>query len=265
MSCELIGKQVTAAVLQNCANYQNLGFINMYLSDFQRFCGGRVDSAVSRGNTLRVKLDNGLNLLLAPEYGGIILFHKKDSAVPAKFHLKVDFTDGSALTVTLTGMGIIKALTDEELKESYLYKRDFSAAASPLEADFTFEGFTKDIAGKNVNLKAALVGKAAVIVGLGNSAFQDVLYRAGIHPKRKASDLTEAERHALFNAVQFVVKQRIKMGGKDQFVDLYGRRGGYVPAMGPQMKGKACRTCGADVEKLSLGGGQTYICPRCQK
>jgi formamidopyrimidine-DNA glycosylase len=265
LNCELIGKQVAAVTLQNCVNYQNLGFINMYLSDFQRLCNGRAESAVSRGNTIRVKLDNGLNLLLAPEYGGVILFHKKDSAVPAKFHFKVDFADGSALTVTLTGMGIIKALTDEELKESYLYQRDFSASASPLEADFTFERFTNDLAGKKVNLKAALVSRDAVVVGLGNSAFQDILYRAGIHPKRKASELNEAERRRLYDAIRFVVEQRIRLGGKTQFVDLYGRRGGYEPAMGSNMKGKICKACGADVEKLSLGGGQTYLCPGCQK
>jgi formamidopyrimidine-DNA glycosylase len=193
------------------------------------------------------------------------LFHPKDHAAPVKFHFKLDFTDKTALTVTLTGMGVIKALTDEELKESYVYQRDFSATASPIETNFTFERFAAELAGKNVNLKAALVGKDAVIVGLGNSAFQDIIYRAGIHPKSKASELTATEQKALFDTLNFVVTQRIKLGGKNQCQDLYGKQGAYVPAMGPNMKGKLCPICGGDVVKLSLSGGQIYFCPKCQK
>ena len=169
------------------------------------------------------------------------------------------------MTATLTGMGIIQAHTDEELPLSYVYRRDFSATVSPLEADFTFERFSKELTGRNVNLKAVIVGKDAAVVGLGNAAFQDILYHAGIHPKHKASDLNPAQQHALFDAIQSVVDQRIKLGGKDQFVDLYGKRGGYVAAMGPNMKDKICPACGSLVEKLSLGGGQVYLCNRCQK
>jgi formamidopyrimidine-DNA glycosylase len=163
-------------------------------------------------------------------------------------------------------MGIIKALKDSGLKDSYVYKRDFSATASPTDdAEFTFERFSEELASRNVNIKAALVGKDAVIVGLGNSAFQDILYRAGIHPKRKASSLTESEQRAFYNAINLVIQERTKSGGKNQFTDLYGKQGSYTPAMGPNMKDKACTACGAKVQKLSLGGGQTYYCPECQK
>ena len=206
-----------------------------------------------------------MNLLLAPEYGGKILFHAKSSVTPEKFHLKLRFADDTALTVTLSGMGVIRALKDDELEQSYVYRRDFSATASPVDdEEFTFERFSEDLAGKNVNIKGVLVGKNAVIVGLSNSAFQDIIYRAKIHPKRKASELTEKQRHALYDAIKLMIRERIRLGGKNQFTDLYGKQGAYTPAMGPNMKGKSCGTCGAKVEKLSLGGGQIYYCPTCQ-
>lgn len=265
MSKEIVGKVLASCELQNTLKFQNLGFINIYSSDFNRLCGGKITSVVSRGNVIRVKLDNGANLLLAPEYGGVILFHQDSSSVPCKFNLKVSFKDSSTLTVTLTGMGIIKALTDEELKDCYVYKRDFSATASPLDADFSFRRFANDLASTNVNIKTVLVGKDAIVVGLGNSAFQDIIYRAKIHPKRKASNLNEKEKQALYNAVKQLIEQRIKLGGKNQFIDLYGKRGTYSPAMGPNMKDRPCVVCGTVVEKLSLGGGQVYCCPNCQK
>lgn len=265
MSKELLGKEVTCYGLGDCTSLQNLGCINMYRSDFDKLHGGRIVSVVSRGNVIRVKFDNGMNLLLAPEYGGKVLYHK-ESAVPSKYHLKLCFDGDSALTVTLTGLGVIQALTDEQLENSYVYRRDFSTTASPTdEKEFTFERFSKELSGRKVNVKSVLVGKDAVVVGLGNSAFQDILFRAKVHPKRKASSLNEAEKQALFNAVKNLIQERLKQGGKSQFVDFYGKLGGYNAEMGSNMKGKTCTKCGSQIESLSLGGGQTFYCPGCQK
>jgi formamidopyrimidine-DNA glycosylase len=264
MNKELRGKQVLTCDLRNCERLQRVGFVNKDLSDFAQITGGTIEFVVSRGNVMRIKLNSGMNLLLAPEYGGSILFHARNSIVPGKFHLKLRFTDDTALTVALSGMGVIQALKDDELEQSYVYQRDFSETASPTDEEFTFERFSEALAGKNVNIKAALVGKNAIIVGLSNSAFQDILYKAGIHPKRKASDLTENEKQRLFNAIKHVIQDRIKSGGKEQFIDLYGKQGTYTPAMGSNMKGKTCIICGAQTEKLSLGGGQVYFCPGCQ-
>jgi len=267
MNSELQGKQIANYELRDYQKLQRIGFINKRIADFDKLTGGRVHSVFSRGNVIRVKLDNGMNLLLAPEYGGRILYHSKGSIAPAKFHLKLCFSDDTALTVALKGMGVIQALTDSELETSYVYKRDFlSTASSPIdEKEFAFEHFAKELTGKTVNIKSAIVGKDAVIVGLSNSAFQDVLYRAKIHPKRKASSLTENEKRALYDAVKLVIQKRVQSGGKNQFIDLYGKQGSYTPAMGPSMKGSTCPTCGTKVQKLSLGGGQIYYCPKCQK
>jgi formamidopyrimidine-DNA glycosylase len=163
-------------------------------------------------------------------------------------------------------MGAIQTLKDDELEQSYVYRRDFSEVISPIdEREFIFERFSKQLADKKVNIKSSLVGKDAVLVGLSNSAFQDILYRAKIHPKRKASELSEGERRALYDAIKALIGERIRLGGKDTFVDLYGKQGRYTSTMGPNMNKKACVVCGTSVEKLSLGGGQVYFCPTCQK
>jgi len=265
MNKELTGKQIIACNLQNCRKFQDLGFINIYISDFERLIGCKVESVMSRGNTIRLKLDKARNLILAPEYGGVILYHPKGSVASSKYTLKVGFSDDSAFTVNLTGMGIIHSFADEDLASSYVYRRDFSETPSPLESDFTFDYFSAELESRSVNIKSAIVGKDAAVTGLGNAAFQDILYRAGIHPKHKASDLNKAQQRAVYDALRLVVEQRVKLFGKSQFVDFYGRRGSYVPVMGPNMKSKICRACGSDVEKLSLSGGQVYLCPKCQK
>jgi len=233
---------------------------------FDRLVDGKIESVTSRGNVVLAKLDNGMNLILGPEYGGMIFYHTSEETAPGKFHLKVDFDDGTSLTVRLTSMGLINAVRDDELERSYVYRRDFNPEVnSPLDKGFTFDRFSELLKDKNWMLKSVLVGKDAVVVGLSNSAFQDIIYRAGLHPKRKASELDEDESRALYDAIRLVLNERIRLNGKDQFLDLYGNRGGYAPAMGPNMKQQPCPNCGTPVEKLSVGGGQVYFCSHCQK
>ena len=264
MNKELRGKRIKTYHLEDCERLQRIGFINKDLGAFDQLVGRKIESVNSRGNAIRVKLDNEVNLILAPEYGGEIFYHK-ETAASAKFHLRIDFSDGSAVTVRLTSMGGIYVLKDNELSRSYIFKRDFNTEIlSPLDEEFTFERFSKLLADNNRALKSVLVGKDAVVVGLSNSAFQDILYRAMLHPKRKASELNVNERQNLYEAIKRVLHERMQLNGKDQFRDFYGKQGGYIPAMGPNMKQQKCPRCGTSIEKLNISGGQVYLCPKCQ-
>lgn len=266
MDEELRGKRIGSCSLEDYKRLQRAGFLNKDVRDFDQLVDGRIERVMSRGNVIKVELDNGMNLLIAPEYGGRVLYHAGGDTVPEKYHLKLDFADGSALTVRLASMGVIQAFDDADLEESYVYRRDFSEKLSPVdESEFTLEKFSELLSERSQQLKQVLVGKDAVVVGISNSAFQDIVYRAGLHPKRKASELSYEEKCALYDALRLVLQERIELGGKDQFIDLYGNRGGYTPAMGPNMKQQACPVCGAPIERLSVGGGQVYFCPKCQK
>ena len=265
MNKELQGKRIKTYHLKDYERLQRIGFLNKDIKSFDQLVNGKVESAISRGNAIRVKLNNGVNLILNPEYGGEIFYHTSETTIPEKFHLKVDFSDNTALTVRLTSMGGIYVMKNSNLMHSYIFKRDFNPEIlSPTDEKFNFERFSKLLADNNRVLKSVLVGKDAVVVGLSNSAFQDIIYRARLHPKRKASELNIDERQALFDAIGLVLQERIRLNGKDQFVDLYGNQGGYTPAMGPNLKQQDCPVCGTSIEKLSVGGGHVYFCPKCQ-
>jgi formamidopyrimidine-DNA glycosylase len=239
-----------------------IGFVNKDLSEFESITGKTVNDVVSRGNTIRVKLSGSMNLLLAPEYGGVISFIQ--SGMAPKYHLKLAFRDSSRLTVRVTSMGVIYALPDEKLKDSYMYRRDFLGGVSPDAPEYTWEWFKKTVGSENKQLKPLLVGKDAHLIGISNATFQDVIYRAGVHPKRRASGLSESELRALYDAIKYVVDERLRLGGKDEFTDIPGVSGRYVSAMGPNMKDKTCPRCGSKIEKIAHGGGHVYLCPVCQ-
>lgn len=265
MNKELRGKHIKAYHLQDSERLQRIGFMNKNIESFDQLVNGEVESVISRGNAIRVKLNNGVNLILSPEYGGQILYHTSETAISEKFHLKLDFCDNTALTVRLTSMGGIYALKNNDLMNSYIFKRDFNPEVlTPTDEEFTYERFSKLLADNSRALKSVLVGKDAVVVGLSNSAFQDIIYRAKLHPKRKASELNMNERQALYDAVKLVLQERIRLKGKNQFLDLHGNPGRYTPAMGPNMKQHNCPVCGTPIKKLSVEGGHVFFCPKCQ-
>ena len=177
MNITLKGKQVAGVELKNCEKLQTLGCFNKNRSDCEQLVGAKIESVISRGVALLVKFSGGKNLLLAPEYGGRIIYHPENAAVPDTFHFKMVLADNSAFTVALSGFGGVQMLSDDLLNVSYIYKRDFSDVPSPSGDEFRFDSFRQGLANKNVNMKAAIVGTEALVVGLSNSSFQDILFQ----------------------------------------------------------------------------------------
>ncbi|MFW9889896.1 MAG: DNA-formamidopyrimidine glycosylase family protein [Candidatus Thorarchaeota archaeon] len=264
MKKELVGKKIDSCKLDELEKLQKSKMVSGNLKNFDKLEGRTVQSVVSRGNGIRVLLDGEMNLFLAPEYGATFGFHKDDTRLPEKIHLTLTFSNQTIFTLRLNGWGNIDAASNEELEDNYVYRRDFSDVISPDEKRFTSKWLESQLSQFPKNVKMALVGKEAILVGIQNSTFQDVIYQAGIHPKKKASDLSINQVKALYGAIVGTMKERARLGGKAQFTDLYGDRGKYTPSMGPNMKGQSCSRCGSPIEKLAHGGGHVYICPKCQ-
>jgi formamidopyrimidine-DNA glycosylase len=264
MNQELLGKQVKSCVVKDCERLQKIGMVDKDLTTFNHLVDAKIERVASRGNVILVEFDNKKDLIVGLEYGGELFYHRTPNDV-TRFHLRMDFNDNTILTVRLTSMGVIQLLNASDLDKSYVYKRDFDLTKmSPTDDNFTSEQFSKQLATQNKMLKAVLVGKDAIVVGASNSTFQDILYRAKIHPKRKASELSTDEMQRLYESIKFVMNERIRLNGKKDFQDLYQKHGSYIAAMGPNMKNQACPGCGTPIEKISHGGGQVYLCPTCQ-
>ncbi|TFG30702.1 hypothetical protein EU528_07880 [Candidatus Thorarchaeota archaeon] len=266
MTSTLLEKKVKSYDVQDSENLQKIGFMNKKTKDYERLVGCKIKSIVHRGNVIRIHMNKKMNLVLCPDYGADIRYHKNSETLPKKHHLKIEFTDGTFLTFRQTGMGLVYSATDEEAKDLYVIKRDFSETPSPVgEQDFNFENFSELLDKKGQNIKAAIVGKTAIVVGLSNAAFQEIIYRAGIHPKRNTSTFTADEKRDVYDSMKEILNARICSGGKDNWLNLFGEPGRYTPVMGPNMKDEDCPACGARIERIAHGGGQVYFCPRCQK
>jgi formamidopyrimidine-DNA glycosylase len=117
---------------------------------------------------------------------------------------------------------------------------------------------------QKLSLKAVLATEQR-IPGLGNGVLQDILFNAKMHPKKKVSTLTTAERDALFGSVKTTLSAMAVQGGRDTELDLFGRSGGYKTILCRKTAGRPCPVCGTGIKKEAYMGGSVYYCEKCQR
>jgi len=184
------------------------------------------------------------------------------SPVLQKHQLLIQYEDGSAFAASVRMYGGLWCFRNGEFKNSYYeIARD---KVSPLQNGFTQSYFAKLTEGaEKLSLKAFLATEQR-IPGLGNGVLQEILFAAGIHPKRKVKTLRDMELAGLFNAIKSVLNQMTAQGGRDTESDLFGQPGGYCTVMSKNNAGCPCPTCGTIIRKEAYMGGSVYYCPSCQ-
>jgi formamidopyrimidine-DNA glycosylase len=138
---------------------------------------------------------------------------------------------------------------------------------TPVERGFTFKYFSGLIDGLLKGEKRStksLLTQDQLIPGLGNASAQDILFQARLLPRRPLAELTPGQRRDLYDAIVNTVQEIIDQGGRNDEIDLFGQRGGYVRLMDNAAVGKPCPECGTKIQKIHYLGGACYFCPKCQ-
>jgi len=76
MNKELRGKRIKSYHLQDYERLQRIGMLDKDTKSFDQLVNGKIESVTSRGNVIRVKLNNGMNLILARVWRQDLLSHK---------------------------------------------------------------------------------------------------------------------------------------------------------------------------------------------
>lgn len=258
----LKGKTIKAGTLGNSPH--KFVWHNLPDEEFAALVAGKtIGETTSRGKWMFTPIDPGYVLVLG-ESGGKLVYHPAGEKWPTKYHLSLTFTDGSFLTHTTQMWGAMELYVKGE-EQQREYVRDMKI--TPLEDGFTFAYFSDLIDEVVIEKKQSAKGlltQDQTIPGLGNAIAQDILFKAGIHPRRSLDDIGELEKKALYAAIRGTIKEIIAQGGRYDEFDLYGNRGGYVRLMDRQALEQPCPICGGKVEKINYLGGACYFCPHCQ-
>ena len=225
--------------------------------------GKTIGKAHAKGRWLFIPLEPGYTLLFG-ECGGKILFHPAESEVPLKYHLVLTFTDLSFLTATTQMWGAMELYEQgEELRREYV--KDMRP--TPLDPEFSFEYFNNlidELVAQKKRSAKSLLTQDQIIPGLGNAIAQDILFKAGLNPRRPLADLDREQRAILFNAINNTIDEIIDQGGRYDEFDLYGQNGSYTRIMDKNAPKRPCPNCGGEIKKIQYLGGACYLCPNCQ-
>lgn len=225
----------------------------------QKIKGAKIDGAEGFGIIAEMSFDNGMKICVND---GVNLRLYKSAEVPDSYQLMIRLSGGKSLVFSVAMYGGI-SLHDGSYENKYYWA---SKDAISMSSDAFRELYDKRILESKPTLSAkAFLATEQRFPGIGNGVLQDILFEAGIHPKRKISALSEIEKDNLFQAIVSIVKEMTRLGGRDTEKDLFDRPGGYVTAMSKNTVGKPCAKCGSVIVKENYMGGSIYYCPGCQK
>ena len=256
----LTGKKITEVFTPT--HPQKFAFFNGDPTNYYHLLAGRIILS-ARGHGMFVDLicDADINLIIGE--GTNMRYYEPDEKLPEKYQLLIAFDDNSCITFTVAMYGWIWACRGTYDNKYY---QGSVNSISPLEETFDatffdtiFTEATRDLSAK------ALLATGQRIPGLGNGVLQDILFNAGIHPKRKKSKISDVERAELFHSLKGTLKKMTDLGGRDTEKDFFGNNGGYKTLLSRNTVNQPCPKCGDLIAKEAYLGGAVYFCPACQK
>lgn len=228
---------------------------------------GRTFTGVRRhGKYLLADLDGGLTLLSHLGMSGRWLLREEPPtrSLP-HVHARIRFEDGSELWFQdPRRFGLLKLVETSALGK----QPDLRALGpDPIATPPTGESLYAMGRRARTPIKVFLLDQKR-IAGIGNIYASEILYRAFVDPRRRASGLSAAEWQAIAGETTAVLGEAIDRMGTtfSSYRTLWNEPGAY----GEQLRvydrgGEPCRRCGTPIRRLVQAQRSTYYCPACQK
>jgi formamidopyrimidine-DNA glycosylase len=144
-----------------------------------------------------------------------------------------------------------------------------SLGPEPLGNDFHEAHLVAALKGRTTPIKSALLDQR-IVAGLGNIYVCEALYRAGIHPARKAGRISTTRIAGLVPIIREVLTDAITAGGSSlkDFRQADGELGYFQHSFDVYgREGQPCRRPGCDgtIGRIVQSGRSSFYCPRCQR
>ncbi len=133
----------------------------------------------------------------------------------------------------------------------------------PLVDGLTAASLEEAVGRSKQDLKVALMDQGR-IAGLGNIHAAEALFRAGVHPERKAQSLGKAEWTKLARAIRDSIAFALADAEGQDEIEYVEEPGAQNPFHIYGRAGEPCRRCKTKVRSLIQGGRTTHYCPTCQ-
>lgn len=139
----------------------------------------------------------------------------------------------------------------------------------PLGNQFDEDYLVARLHGRNTPIKTALLDQR-IVSGLGNIYVCEVLFRARIHPTRRAGAISAARVRSLVPLIRNVLAEAIAAGGSSlkDYRQADGELGYFQHSFAVyDQEGETCPNdlCQTQIRRIVQSGRSTFYCPQCQR
>lgn len=244
-----LGKKITA--IDECDSRLLQGISGKKLQ--QRLTGKSFTATRRHGKYLFARLDENGFLVLHFGMTGFLRAFRKEEKAPDHVGLLVRFgaDDFHLAVVSKRRLGRI-AVTGSV--EEFVEKQELGPDALALCRDE--DSFRKRLDGSRGTVKGWLMNQKK-IAGIGNIYSDEILFFAGLHPKRNISDLDKGDKQTLAGKTRHVLETAIdKKAGEEGWPESW-----LLPR---RKEGKSCPRCGGKIRRIKIAGRGAYYCPEHQ-
>ncbi|OAN67772.1 DNA-formamidopyrimidine glycosylase [Sulfitobacter sp. EhC04] len=241
----------------------------------ERLTGQKVERLRRRSKYILADLESGESLLIHLGMSGRMLvsgdplgqFVHNHPAPEKHDHVVLHMANGAR--ITFNDPRRFGAMDLMQTAHADQHKLLAQLGPEPLGNAFNEAHLIAALKGRNTPIKSALLDQR-IVAGLGNIYVCEALYRARIHPARKAGRISAARVATLVPIIRNVLSEAIEAGGSSlrDFRQADGELGYFQHNFDVYGRENApCRTagCGHVIRRIVQSGRSSFYCGECQR
>jgi formamidopyrimidine-DNA glycosylase len=182
---------------------------------------------------------------------GDLSYYKEDRDAPEHARLVLAFANGYRLAyISQRLLGKVALAGDPG---EYIKGKGLGPDALALD----LRGF-REALGRRAGAKSALMNQRR-IAGIGNVYSDEMLYLAGVHPRKAAGSLTKEQTRELHRAMRHVLQTAVRKKADPERMP----RGWLLHLRGAE--GGKCPRCGGPIRSIKAAGRRAWYCPSHQR
>ena len=241
----------------------------------ERVSGTKVLGLRRRSKYILADLDSNETLLIHLGMSGRILvsgdplgnFVHDHPPIEKHDHVIFSMENGARITFNDPRRFGAMDLLDTNLDDAHPLLRNIGP--EPFGNEFHEDYLVNILKKKNSPIKCALLDQR-IVAGLGNIYVCEVLFRAGISPKKLASSISAKRTAPMVAIIRDVLDEAIQAGGSTlkDFRHSDGELGYFQHTFKVYgREGETCSNtdCDAKIKRIVQSGRSSFYCPKCQR